>query len=213
MFLPLNDQHPENIANHDRYFEKQGLSGLQRAVANLVHGANVERVSVQSPYRILETDAIITTEPNIVLALTVADCFPVYFEEHEAGIIGLAHCGWRGITRGIIPATLHALSETAGKMKTVHLTIGPGICARHFEVQNDVLPDFAPYREFIIHDKKTTIDLKGVIKRQALDVGVAPENITDQNECTYCLHEKYFSYRRDHPAYMEAQLASMVQQP
>ncbi len=211
LYLPLIDPLPENAANHNRYFEKQRLSGLQRAVANQVHGAHVERVNKRSPFRIAETDALITTEPDIILALTVADCFPVFFEESEVGIIGLAHCGWRGIAAGIITATLENICEAGGKKENIRLTIGPGICARHFEVKEAVLSAFVDYPEFIARDAKILIDLKGIIIKQAKEAGIPLEYMTDQDECTYCLDTKYFSFRRDKPTPLQAQLAFIVQ--
>ncbi|MFZ2187815.1 MAG: peptidoglycan editing factor PgeF [Candidatus Moraniibacteriota bacterium] len=213
MYLTVTDALPENIANRKRFFEAKGLGGRKIIVANLVHGTNVEKVDAASDYFILRTDALVTKSPEIILTLTGADCFPVYFEEKTAGIIGLAHCGWKGIVGGIVEKTIATMVGMGGKAAKIAVTIGPGICAEYFEIQDDALPAFAAYDDFIIRDKNIRADLKGIIRKQTADAGIALDHISDWNECTYCLSEKYFSYRREKPEYIEAQVAYIVQFP
>lgn len=211
MYLPLVDALPENITHRKEFFEKRGLRGKQIVVAGLVHGTRVAIVNRQSPYIIPETDILITSSPNIVLALTGADCFPVYFEDRQAGIIGLAHCGWRGIVAGIISEALQAIENIGGKKSDIVITIGPGICTKHFEIQADIVTLFAKYHEFIVKNDGLHVDLKGIMRKQAEVLGILPEKIVESGECTYCLPEKYFSYRRDKPIYLENQIAYIIQ--
>ncbi len=213
MYLPPVNALPENIANRKQYFEMNGLSGKKIVIANLVHGTNVEKVGVSSEYFIPVTDALVTKESGIILTLTGADCFPVYFEDKTTGVIGIAHCGWRGIVGGIIGKTIASVIEIGGKAENIVLTIGPGICTKHFEIKEDVLSYFLPYTEFIQRDKDIRVDLKGIIRKQASEADVLSENIIDTDECTYCLPEKYFSYRRDKPEHLEAQIAFIIQFP
>lgn len=200
MYFPVTEPIPENIANRKRFFESHGLGGRQIVVANLVHGTNVEVVDATTEYRVSETDALVTKESGIVLTLTFADCFPVYFEERTTGIIGIAHCGWRGIVGGIVPNTIKALVKLGGKTENMVLTIGPGICVKHFEIKEDVFPSFSAYTDSVItKDGKSFVDLKKIILKQALIAGITPKNIVDWNECTFCNPKKFFSYRRDKP--------------
>ncbi len=203
----------ENAAHRKLFFEEHRLAGKQIAVADLVHGIRVEIVTPASKYVLPETDALVTKESGIILALTGADCFPVYFEEKTTGIIGLAHCGWRGIVTGIIGETLTGIGNMGGKMENIALTIGPGICAEHFEIGEDTLPSFSAYSDSIIRDRNIRVDLKKIIKQQAKKAGVMNENIVDTGECTYCLRDKYFSFRRDRPKILEAQIAYIIQFP
>lgn len=211
MYLPLTNPRAENIAHRKEFFEALNLGGKQIAVANLVHGTKVAVINRHSPYITPETDALVTKDSDIILTLTGADCFPVYFEEKQAGIIGLAHCGWRGIVAGVISETLAAIEKAGGKKSDIMLTFGPGICAKHFEIQEDVLPSFAEYSEHISRENGIHVDLKGIMRQQAESLGILPEKIIDSGECTYCLKEKYFSYRRDKPEYLENQLAYIIQ--
>ncbi len=213
MYLPVANQLLENIANRKQFFDEQNISGMQIAVANLVHGTAVAIVTPTSEYILPETDALVTKESNIVLTLTGADCFPAYCEEREAGIIGLAHCGWRGIVDGIIVETIVAIKKQGGKVENIIITIGPGICAKHFEVQNDILPVFDLFSQFVSHDDGIRVDLRGIMKKQIQELGIPSGNVFDNGECTYCLPEKYFSYRRDKSNPLETQVAYIVQSP
>lgn len=216
MYLFAENPSPENVANRKRFFEANNLGGRKIVVAKLVHGSNVQKVDARSEYFIPDTDALVTRTPEILLTLTGADCFPVYFEEKTAGIIGLAHCGWRGIIDGIIGKTISAIIEMGGKAENIVLTIGPGICAKHFEIKEEALPSFSAYSEFILRDKNIRVDLKGIIRKQADEAGIVSSNISDTNECTYCLDEKYFSYRRDKiesEKYLDVQIAYIIQFP
>jgi YfiH family protein len=211
MYVPLTHALTENIAHRKAFFEKSGLTGKQIAVADLVHGTRVVSVDQRSPYLILETDCLVTKQSDIVLALTGADCFPLFFENKSAGVIGLAHGGWRGIVADIIPTTLTALTALGGNPNDTVLTIGPGICTEHFEIKTDILEQFAAYPEQIFQTDRIRVDLRGIIKKQAEAAGIAPHNIRDSGECTFCLPEKYFSYRRDKPEVLETQIAYIVQ--
>lgn len=211
MYSPPTKPVPENIANRKRFFESKELDGRQIALAGAVHGTHVAIVTPASPHVIPQTDALVTKGSDIVLALTGADCFPVYFEEKKAGLIGLAHSGWRGIVAGIIGETVETLEKLGGHKDDVVLTIGPGICARHFEIKEDVLASFAAYPEHIIRENGLRVDLAGIIRTQAEAYGVTAEHISASGECTYCLKDKYFSYRRDKPVVLENQLAYIVQ--
>ncbi len=51
------------------------------------------------------------------------------------------------------------------------------------------------------------IDLAGIVSAQLQKAGVQTNNIQTSTECTFELANKYFSYRRDKPETVEAQLA------
>ncbi len=211
MYLSLANPMPENIEHRKQFLAGQGIGGKQVAMAGLVHGTRVAVVRRNSSSVFLETDALVTKDADSILTLTGADCFPLYFEEKTAGIIGLAHGGWRGIVGGIVAETMKEIAKLGGKPEKTVLTIGPGICTKHFEIQTDVLEQFAEYQEYVVSDAGLSVDLKGIVCLQAKKAGLPAEQIIVSQECTFCLSEKYFSYRRDQPQYMENQLAYIVQ--
>ncbi len=57
--------------------------------------------SVSGTSTIPETDALVTTEPGIALAVLTADCVPVLFADAAAGVVAGAHAGRVGAKLGI----------------------------------------------------------------------------------------------------------------
>lgn len=87
--------------------------------------------------------------------------------------------------------------------------IGPGISQCHFEVGEEVLEKFKEFmsEKMIRRDGKTFLDLKKIVQLQLLNLGLKKENIEINPDCTYCLPDKYFSYRRDRPKVLETMIA------
>jgi YfiH family protein len=212
MYLSGEGFDPENVANRERYFGRIGLTEKKIVAANLIHGTHVAIIDTSSPEFLLDTDALVTKEKNIVLTLTGADCFPVYFEDAAHDIIGLVHCGWRGITGGILRETIEIIESLGGTLGNISVTIGPGICGKHFEIKEDILGNFSEYPEALIREgERVFIDLRTIMKIQLERLGIPTENTIDSGECTQCLTGKYFSYRRDKPEQLETQVAHITQ--
>lgn len=212
MYLSRDGFDPENVANRERYFGRIGLTEKKIVAANLIHGTHVAIIDTSSPEFLLDTDALVTKEKNVVLTLTGADCFPVYFEDAAQGIIGLVHCGWRGIIEGIFQETIKTIESLGGTLENISVTIGPGICEKHFEIKENILGSFSEYPEALIREGEgISIDLKAIMKTQLERLGITSAHIIDQDECTHCLTGKYFSYRRDKPEQLETQVAHIVQ--
>ena len=71
-------------------------------LGNQVHGAVVERVDAGRGWIQIEgVDGWVTTEPGVLLTVTIADCIPVYLMVEGRGV-ALLHAGWRGTAGGIL---------------------------------------------------------------------------------------------------------------
>ena len=210
MYLSADGFSVENLQNRKRFFVSRRLNEYNSIASNPVHGTAIAVVDHASPGFVRATDALITKEPNLMLTLTGADCFPVYFEDAHAGIVGLAHCGWRGIVGGIVPKMVRAFCELGAREDHIFVTIGPGICKHHFEIQEKDAHLFANTPEAILRNDGIHINLKKIIRQQLQSQEIPRRHSRDAKECTYCLSEKYFSYRRDKPTSLETQLAYIV---
>lgn len=196
-----------NLENRKRFFQKIGISENKIIAAEIVHENKVEIVDETSPNMILGADGLVTKSKNVFLSVTIADCIPVYFYEPRQKIIGIAHCGWRGIVAGVIETAVEKIIELGGKVENIEIAFGPGINVCHFEIQEDVLNKFNDYPEFIIRkDEKIFVDLKGIMRKQLGNLNIAFENIEDNEECTM-ESDRYFSFRRDKPEKVEAMIA------
>ncbi|EKE21239.1 MAG: hypothetical protein ACD_7C00304G0009 [uncultured bacterium] len=193
--------------NRNKFFQKNKINKERIIFANMIHGSEVAVADKKSPQIIAGVDALVSKD-NLFLAITVADCVPVYFYDEKNKIIGLAHAGWRGIASGIIKNTLDKMILLGANIKEIELEMGPGIRKCHFEIKEDVLDKFREYPEFVIRkNAKIFIDLFGIIKKEALIFGMKAENIFDSKECTFENKEKFFSYRRDKPEVVEVMMA------
>jgi len=152
-------------------------------------------------------DALITNQDKYLLTITVADCLPIYFYDKNKKVIALAHAGWRGVVSEIATEVIKSLVGNYGSSpKDIEVFIGPHIQNCHFEVKNDVMSQFKT-SDSVIQDEKIYINLSRVVKNQLIESGIAKNNIDISPDCTYCLNDKYFSFRRDNPKELETMIA------
>lgn len=204
--MRVNDEESnENVIalqNRQAFFVRKGINKI--FFPKLTHGSNVVIVSESDIGRIIEADAAITNRKNIFLAVTVADCFPVFLFNPKNNVVGLVHAGWRGVVSNIIKNTIEIMIKRLNSDPgDILAAIGPGIQKCHFTKGEDKIDKFRGYDGFI--EKRTdgvyAIDLEGIIKKQLQNCGVI--NIESSGLCTYELPEKYFSWRRDRPEILQ----------
>ncbi len=150
-----------------------------------------------------EGDGLATAEPGVLLAIQVADCFPIVIIDPDKRIIANVHAGWRGTVARIVEKAIVLLS-TQFKSSPANLVaaIGPGIGGCCYEVGEEVIERF--YTEFNYADKllwpstgkdKAYLNLLAANSRQLLDYGLKEERILAANSCTACRNDLFFSHR------------------
>ncbi len=158
-----------------------------------VHGNEVALICHGD--EVVTCDAMITNQPNIALAVMVADCVPILFHDPKHHAIGVAHAGRVGSLLGVASACLRAMHEHFGsKACDVKVFIGPSIKACCYEVTQEVVEGFEAYVRQ--EDGKLFMDLIGYNRDVLVNMGVKEENIVIEQACT-CCSEDYFSYRRE----------------
>ncbi|MBD9242770.1 MAG: laccase domain-containing protein, partial [Clostridiales bacterium] len=101
---------PENVRENWRRLGAAAGLDLTRAVyAQQVHSANVRiahAADAQPPEMEprFTCDGFVTNEPDVPLAVFMADCLPALLHDPAAGVIGAVHCGWRGSVADILSA-------------------------------------------------------------------------------------------------------------
>jgi YfiH family protein len=183
--------------NRDHFFGRLGLTEQQVALGEQVHSARVRQVSRAGVYA--QTDALITREKNLFLAVLIADCFPVFLFDPFSATVAVIHAGWRGTQAGIIENALVKLkSELNIPAGRIIAAIGPGLQRECFEVRKDVYGLFAQ-RYLSVHPEpdKKYLDLRQVIVDILLQQGISGEKIEWSAGCTFCSAEKYYSFRRE----------------
>lgn len=200
----------QSVLNRERYFSTRDLQMNRVVSAGLVHGMNVAIVGESQAGEVIsETDALIISSQNLYLAITVADCFPVFIYDPASRIVALVHGGWRGAAGDIAGKAIDALKKNFNtEPETLLVGIGPGIQKCHFEVREDVAEKFQDYSFAMRHEEGSVfIDLDKIIRSQLETAGVVPVHIESSGECTFCLESKYFSYRRDKPEIPDVMIA------
>ncbi|MFC4320260.1 peptidoglycan editing factor PgeF [Litchfieldia salsa] len=150
------------------------------------------------------TDAIYTTESDVLLTLCFADCVPLYFYEPNYKLIGIAHAGWKGSVLDIAGEMIRAweINENVNP-QNIHVSIGPSIGPCCYIVDDFVINrirdlDLGNEHVFFeVSPGQYGLDLKQLNERLMLSAGVPKENITSTSYCTSCNRDIFFSHRRD----------------
>lgn len=208
-----NQKDDQATKNRQNFFSSQGIDNSKVVSAALANAFEVKIVELKDAGKMIPlVDALVTNQIGLVLAITVADCAPVYIYDPIQKVIALVHAGWRGVLGNIVTKTILLMKTNFfSKPENLQVFVGPHICTDHFEVQGDVAKMFADYEKYIIQQKgKIFIDLASIISSQLLNIGVLSNQVSFSKDCTYCEEKKYFSWRRDKPEKVEAMVVYLM---
>ena len=167
-----------------------GGTGKRLATATQVHGTTIiaHGGDWRGWLRGEEADGHLSRERGTAMAVTVADCVPVFLA-HRAGATAVLHSGWRGTAGRITARAIEQFSALGMPASEITLHCGPAICGRCYEVSSDVYGQLTGRRV----TEPTTIDLRALIADHARALGVRA--ITVSPLCTRCDNERFFSHR------------------
>jgi polyphenol oxidase len=162
----------------------QAIPGVDSVVhARQVHGAGVRVYSGGSPglHLVPPVDGHLTRVPGVLLAVSVADCVPIFLVSEAPRAVSVLHAGWRGVAAGILEAGLAAFRDRLGvEPDALQLHLGPAISGPEYEVGPDV------HRALGEPDPgaPATLDLRRVLSERAVRAGVIPSRIGISGRCT-----------------------------
>ena len=199
---------PEVVMQRRQQLADQLGFDLARALMTVQeHGANLVTFHRRRPEGgqcVFETDALATDVPGQAIVTYHADCFPLLFLDLSRGVVAGAHAGWRGSLAGVATQTVQALHLAYGTAPDqLEVLIGPGICARCYQVGDEVAQQFAARygrrdRYLQTNAGDVRLDIEGVIRLQLEDAGVVPDRILSAGWCTR-EEERWFSHRGGRP--------------
>jgi len=137
-------------------------------------------------------DGHMTDQPGTLLAVTTADCVPIFAVDDARRAVAAIHAGWRGAAAGVLErglALMHAKYGTPPEGLHVHL--GPSICGSCYEVGPEV---FRALDQEVPHQPEP-LDLRGVLAARAVRAGVLPGHLTVSAHCTRCSESDLYSHR------------------
>jgi YfiH family protein len=83
-----------------------------------------------------EADGLLACGRELLLAVTVADCLPIYLADRDSGAFGILHSGWRGT--GILERAVRiVLSRSGGSPRSLSVTLGPCIGSCCYSVDRE----------------------------------------------------------------------------
>ena len=102
-------------------------------------------------------DALVTHLKGVVIGVNTADCVPIVLVDAAAGVIAVAHAGWRGTVGRIAHAVVKEMCRQGAVATRIQAAMGPSICQECFEVGDEVVEAFG----------KAHFDLGAIVKRNA----------------------------------------------
>jgi YfiH family protein len=181
--------------NRELFFQELGLNTENVAMQKQAHGDKINYVSKGGFYG--ESDALITHKKNLGLAISTADCTPIFIFDKKNKMIAAVHSGWRGTEKKILLKVLNKLKEDHNSSpKELIVYIGPSICQKNYEVGKEVAEKFDE-KYLIPKVDKYLLDVSGINYDILLEFKIPKENIQLSSYCTFEMKYLLHSYRRD----------------
>ncbi|MCI0432941.1 MAG: peptidoglycan editing factor PgeF [Gemmatimonadetes bacterium] len=174
-----------------------------------VHGCTVHVWRRADPRRAIgarpEADAHVSDDPDLVLAVQVADCVPILLADPRCGVAAAVHAGWRGTAAGIARAAVETLTREFGSHPAdVTAAVGPSIGPCCYEVGAELVSAFRTAgasdtdiaRWFHPHEgAKRRLDLWRASRDQLTAAGVPAAQVFVASLCTRTHADVFDSYR------------------
>ena len=213
------DPRADVAANYQRALEAIGCAGRKIVWVNQVHGNGVVEVDLRGagsrsalgvstsaahppqPLRCGQGDALITTDPGVVLSVRVADCVPILLAAKDGHVVAAVHAGWRGVVADVVGKTIGVLRDRYEVAPdALFAAVGPCISVKMFEVGPEVGAEFdaAGLSDSVIRGEgKPHIDLEKAVAIQLARHGVPVAQTSLSHLCTYSSPGLLYSHRRD----------------
>jgi polyphenol oxidase len=197
----------------DREFVKSNRTMLAQSIGipldrlffpSQVHKTRILKVTPRTTNaELMETDALIASEPDICIAVMSADCVPVLLYDKQNRVVAAIHSGWRGTVARIVEKTLQRLKDDYGtEGKNLVAGIGPSVSQDSYEVGEEVITNvktsFLDHEDLLITQSrdKAKLDLWKANKIQLLEFGVPENQIEISDLCTVLNNQHFFSARK-----------------
>lgn len=160
-------------------------------VSRQVHGRDIAWHDRARGFAIFQgIDGHATDTPGLFLAVSTADCVPVYIVDPLRRAAALVHAGWRGTAGGILARGIAELVGRGSLVENLAIHCGVGICGSCYEVGPEV---FRGCDLPLPTEGRGHVDLREVLAGQARSAGV--ETVSTSGFCSAHDGELFFSHR------------------
>jgi len=204
----LDQQH--NVeGNRNLLTRAFGITQEALVTVRQVHGNDVlvidEPNEDTSHFLGIESDAIITNQPGLMIGVCVADCAPILLLDPEKRVIAAVHAGWQGTASRLVSKAVAGMKHQFGcNPALLQAAIGPCISPCCYEVDAPVKQAFdlngLSWDDCAEQcgEGKWRMDISAANRGLLREAGVPDSSIQSSDMCVSCQRELFFSYRRDH---------------
>lgn len=189
---------PEAVAaNRERLATGIGLPAQRLVWMEQMHGRTVTVVDGPRSLPVPASDALVTAQPRLAVAVLVADCVPILLADPMGKVVAAVHAGRAGARAGVLPAALEAMRRLGARLETVEVLLGPAACGQCYEVPDRMQADVQarlPGGACRTRWGTAGLDLRAGLWRQLAAAGVA--RVGFDPRCTV-EDPALYSYRRD----------------
>lgn len=197
------------LANREELLRGLGAKHVAEQPLHLVtmqqvHSDTIHRITGVADSGAFTGDGMVTDAPGLLLAIQTADCVPVLMVDLENQCVGAFHAGWRGTLQRIVEKGVERMRREFGsRPDQLSAAIGPCIGTCCYVVGEEVRSKFAAefdYAEKLFINNhagaEVSLDLVEANRRQLSAAGLHGRNIHALQQCTGCMTDRYFSYRK-----------------
>ncbi|MBA3956950.1 MAG: peptidoglycan editing factor PgeF [Parachlamydiaceae bacterium] len=171
------------------------------------HGKDAHEISANVTENIPQADALITSQPNVGLMITHADCQAaiIYDPTHHA--LAMVHSGWRGSIQNIYAATIEKMkaryqSQPSDLLVCISPSLGPS-SAQFINYRQELPETFLPFQTTPEH-----FDFWEISRMQLKACGVLNSHIEIAEIDTLSNPQDFYSFRREKVTGRHATVAS-----
>ena len=193
----VGDRPDAVIANRERLATGIGLTAARVIWMEQVHGCTATVVDGPREQPVPASDAVVTAQPRLAVAVLVADCVPVLLADPVRKIVAAVHAGRVGARAGVLPAALAAMARLGARIEDVEVLLGPSACGQCYEVPDQMQAEVEarlPGSACRTRWGTSGVDLRAGLWRQLAAAGVARVGVDPR--CTI-EDTALYSYRRE----------------
>ncbi len=223
--LHVGDRPGDVVVNRARAATAFGVALEAMVFARQVHGVTAALVGAADRGRgttteddaVADADILVTTVPDVTLAILVADCVPIALVDPAVPILAVVHAGWRGTAAGAVANALDALRGRGARPERVRAFIGPSVPPERYQVTDEVARALAeplwpkPLDPAVARPDGPghwLVDLAAANRQQLLENGIRAGHIAESGRST--ADETFFSDRAERPCGRFALLARLL---
>lgn len=181
--------------NRNAFFLELGLEKERVAFQYQIHSDIISIVNAGGT--VGESDALITREKNLGLAISSADCTAIFLYDKVNKVIAGVHSGWRGTEKKILEKTVNKMfSEFDSKPENLIVFIGPSVSQKNYEVGEEVAEKF-DNRYILKQNGSLYLDVAKVNYDMLINANILQTNIEVSDLCSFAEADLLHSYRRE----------------